>query len=589
MSAVRTTIFMAMLLFLPATESVAEGKPKPPPAPTIGLVKEYVTGKSGATRYRELRLEGTAKGDAKSVTIRAGGRIVAEAKVRGDGRWRTTSTELDPGKYFLEAVAKTKTGLTSVPSERLKVVVADSPGRVDIAQLDGRNGSELWVQNFHDECMDRSVASGDFNGDGLSDAVIGGSRLTSAAPGPVLPAILGVLGTTDRFKERVNLPALPMSRTMWVAGTERMRFEYSQIVGAGDMNGDGIDDLAVALPASDVASHPYGGRVAVVYGRSEGYPAPTELATLAPENGFQIISDRGQGALGGSIAPAGDVNGDGLTDLLVGSNLGAYLVFGERGTARKTLHTGRLVPKDAITFSGNPGVRAGGDVNGDRLSDIVLSSGDSAYVIYGSRSLPEKIDLKDISGKRGFVLRGAADIGAGSSAAAGFDLNDDGIDDLALSTTAPGRPGYIIFGQKGEKRRDIDLDRMTQKDGFALRGEFGTSGIVAHLTAGGDVNGDGVDDLLFGTPDGVGFDIAYVVFGRRAAFPRILDMADFDGQDGFRIVMTRPGQDDRIACSLVGAGDVNGDGVDDILISGDSSRDPDDRESSAYLLFGRKE
>jgi hypothetical protein len=583
---------VAIVLLLPATGSQAEGKPKPPPAPTIHLVKDYVTGKSGAldaTRYRELRLEGIARGDAKSVTVHADGRVIAEAKVRGDSRWSATSRELDPGKHVLKAVATNKTGMTSAPSERLKVVVTDSPGRVDLARLDGLNGAELWVQNFYDECMDRSVASGDFNGDGLSDAVIGGSRLTSAVKGPVLPAILGVFGTTDDFKDRVNMPALPMSKAIWVTGTERMRFEYSQIVGAGDMNGDGIDDLAIALPASDVASHPYGGRVAVIYGRSPGYPAPTELASLAPESGFEIVSDRGQGALGGSIAPAGDVNGDGLADLLVGSNLGAYLVFGERGTARKTLHTDRLVPKDAITFSGNPAVRAGGDVNGDRFSDIILSSGDSVYVIYGGEALPSKIDLKDVAGKRGFVLSGAADIGAGSSAATGFDLNDDGVDDLALSTTDPGRPGYIIFGQKGEKRRDIDLDRMSQRDGFALRGEFRVTRIGAHMAAGGDVNGDGVDDLLFGTADGVGLDIAYVVFGRGAVFPRILDMADFDGQDGFRIVMSRPGRDDRIGCSLVGAGDVNGDGVDDILISGDSSRDPDDRESSAYLLFGRKE
>ena len=198
------------------------------------------------------------------------------------------------------------------------------------------------------------------------------------------------------------------------------------------------------------------------------WPASFNLTTLTGANGFAIPGIAVSGGLGTSVSTAGDLNGDGRADLVLGawgvsSNAGAaYVLFGQAGgwTPAFNLATlngtnGFAIPSVAAgDFLGNS-VSTAGDLNGDGKADLVLGapgvSSGAAYVLFGQASgWPAQFNLATLNGLNGFAVNdlAAGDYLGGSVSTAG-DINHDGIADLVLGAPGGSTNGtvYVIFGQ----------------------------------------------------------------------------------------------------------------------------------------------
>ena len=395
---------------------------------------------------------------------------------------------------------------------------------------------------------------------------------------------------------------------------------------AGDVNGDGFDDLIVGAARTDLNGFNTGTSY-IVFGRSGGFPAGIDLATLDGTTGFRMDGVAGGNFLGVSVSGAGDVNGDGIDDLIVGAR-GAdpngisaagstYILFGRTGGFASVIDlstlngtTGfRLDGVVALDQSGGS-VSNAGDVNGDGFGDLIVGASNadpngnmtagSSYVVFGrSGGLASVISLSTLDGTTGFRLDGvAAGDYSGLSVSHAGDVNGDGFDDLMVGARSADPNGnssagstYIVFGRAGGFAPVLSLSTLDGTIGFRLDGVAAGDAAGGSVSTAGDVNGDGIDDLIIGAeggdPDGnaqSGF--SYLVFGRTGGFASVISLASLEGTTGFRLDGVAAG--DLSGISVGVAGDVNGDGFDDLLI-GARGADPNGNSAagSSYVVYGR--
>lgn len=203
-------------------------------------------------------------------------------------------------------------------------------------------------------------------------------------------------------------------------------------------------------------------------------------------------------------------------------------------------------------------------------------------------------ELSDLNGSNGFVINGVNPGGfSGGTVSNAGDVNNDGIDDFIIG--APGNDAnaansgttYIVFGST-QLNAAVDLSSLDGSNGLAINGIALDDGSGTNLSSAGDVNGDGIDDILIGgdflnlrTPDRPGE--AYVVFGRSNGFPAALELSALNGANGFKL----HGIDPRDYTGRVStAGDLNGDGLDDLLIGGIGGDPNGPYSGETYVVFG---
>ncbi|MEA3274762.1 MAG: integrin alpha [Pseudomonadota bacterium] len=499
------------------------------------------------------------------------------------------------------------------------------PAALDLGALDGTNGLVLKGIDADDRSGVSVSGAGDVNGDGLDDILIGASWADPDGKDRAGESYV-VFGRAGCFPAEVSLRALNGTNGLVLKGIDAFDYSGGSVSGAGDVNGDGVEDTLIGARWASPDGIPGAGESYVVFGRAGGFPAEFSLGALDGTNGLVLKGIDFGDRSGNSVSEAGDVNGDDLADIVIGAPYAdpdgketageSYVVFGSAGGFPAEIDLAALdgtngFVLEAIDVNDGSGgsVSSAGDVNGDGLADFVIgapwadpdgkeNAGES-YVVFGSAGgFPAEIDLGALDGTNGLVLKGIdAGDSSGRSVSGAGDVNGDGVDDILIGASAGDPDGisragesYVVFGSAGGFPAAIDLGALDGTNGFVLKGIDAGDLSGWSVSGAGDVNGDGVDDILIGTkyadPDGKdNAGESYVVFGSAGGFPAAIDLGALDGTNG--LVLKGIDADDGAGRSVSGAGDVNGDGVDDLLI-GARGADPDGISGAgeSYVVFG---
>ena len=293
---------------------------------------------------------------------------------------------------------------------------------------------------------------------------------------------IGAASAQAQFPASFDLSTLDGTNGLAIEGGPVDLTGFS-VSGAGDVNGDGFDDVIIGVGIDDFFRN-YTGESYVVFGGSGGFSPSLNLGNLDGSNGFTINGvDLGDGA-GLSVSGAGDVNGDGFADVIVGAPY------------------------------------AGPNAN---------SSVGESYIVFGSNSGSSSIDLSSLDGNNGFVINGI-DNGdfTGYSVSGVGDVNGDGIDDVIIGAAGADPNGnsragesYVVFGSINGFSPSLDLSNLDGTNGFLISGIDVNDSFGRSVSGAGDFNGDGIDDLIIGSnaDDPIGnlfVGTSYVVFGQRS-------------------------------------------------------------------------
>ena len=371
-----------------------------------------------------------------------------------------------------------------------------------------------------------------------------------------------------------------------LSGDESGDFTGKSVSTAGDIDGDGYDDIMIgAFLATPNSASEEGGKAYVFLGKKSGYSSTFDLTKLNGSNGFTFESEKGDDHLGRSVGTAGDIDGDGYDDMLIGAPYyeggdgRAYAYWGKNTSFLSRIGLG-TIGDSGFKMSGGSGDRAGwsvdtaGDINGDGKDDLLISAyrADAAsdainsgvqYVVFGkSKSdFDSSFTLKDLDGTDGFRLNGpnTNDYSGWSVSTAG-DMNNDGYDDIIIGIperTNTDKPGaFVYFGKSGGFTKEVELDTLNGSNGFKILGTPGNH-LGWSVSNAGDINGDGYQDLIVSEmgwegPD-VGLGRVHIYHGNATLES---DPTTINGTADNVI----------LGYSILGVGDANGDGFDDIVI-----------------------
>ena len=300
------------------------------------------------------------------------------------------------------------------------------------------------------------------------------------------------------------------------------------------MNNDGIDDILLAAPGT--RGTPYvGSEIYLIFGQAEGFPASFDLNTLNGTTGYKIHGVELGDLAGFRGGGGGDINGDQIDDFAIGA------IWASPSSDR--LNAGQ-------TF--------------------VLYGG--GHLLHSTRPMVQPdgvIELAQLNGAHGFVINGIAAGDLSGTVNIAGDVNNDGIDDLLVGASATGTGNvYVIYG-KTSFPATVELSSVgVTTNGFVIPG-LATSDYLGLAIAGaGDINKDSIDDIILGAygadPGGLSYaGRVYVIFGH-GEFSARPSICLTQWQQWLYRQWNRAFDD--LGYSVDCAGDVNGDGVADVML-----------------------
>jgi FG-GAP repeat/FG-GAP-like repeat len=408
-----------------------------------------------------------------------------------------------------------------------------------------------------------TTTAGDVNGDGFADLLVGAHLFDDGSVNEGVAFLF--LGSA------AGLAPTPAWRR---GGNQDGALFGHSVATAGDVNGDGYADAIIGAELFDNGTTNEG-RAFVFHG------SPAGLDTVAT---WTAEGDQNGATFGRFVATAGDVNGDGFADVIVGapaydqgeSNEGRAFVFlgGPAGLAPVAAWSAASDQMDANLGT----VGTAGDVNGDGYSDVIagalaFDAGETdegrAFVFHGGAS--------GLAADASWSAAGAtADAALGFALAAAGDVNGDGYSDAVI-----GVPGYD-GGNPGEGRALVyhgsaaGLDTVIAWSAEADRDSAAFGSAVAGT---GDVNGDGYSDVIVGAPRYADGDA-----DEGAAFVYLGSPAGLAGSPAWSVQGNQAGA--RLGCAVAGAGDVDATGFADVILGASGFDGGDPGEGAAFVYLG---
>lgn len=457
------------------------------------------------------------------------------------------------GDYHLSYTVQSAHGATAIATLTIRIL----PSRIDLdAVSQGIGGYVLHGgenSNFG-AALDRAF---DVNKDGLRDLIVGAPTSRDGDG-----AAFVVFGKTDLEPIEV----LPLA-----LGSKELRYAALSggpgegvgvaVAGLGDLDGDGAGDVVVSSGAGLGRAH-----VALSGGLASA-------VTLPALQGITIEGDAANTELGRVVRGVSDVNGDGLSDLLLSSknvttsgsttvSFGwAHVLFGNASWRDRSIVAGVSALHVHVRAAENddpfPLAAAGvGDLDKDGRAEVLLSAGLRFSLLSGGSGYPADVGMLGSDGRAGGwnLVRAAA----GDAPVAGLgDVNADTFADVGYCD------GFsvcrVVFGPPVVLAAGWNIKGLTRQAPVSMAG-------------GGDLDGDGLSDVLLADARS-----AYVVYGRRAGFEDV-ELGAL-GEAGFSISAASGGKIG--AVSIIG--DANGDGVDDLALA---DRSADRGAGRVYVVFG---
>ncbi len=405
------------------------------------------------------------------------------------------------------------------------------------------------------ECV---ASAGDVDRDGFADLLVGAGAYTDT---------LASQGAA--FLYPGSAAGLVTTASWQVVGAQAGLSLGHSLASAGDVDGDGFDDVAVGVPA--IGAPALAGEVRFFRGSAAGLATTAELVFAGAAAGEQY---------GACVAAAGDTDGDGYPDLAVGAPLGQ----GGAGSAELLCGAGELLADASDwTFDGvgtNSGlgsaIASAGDVNGDGYDDIVLGAyqydtliqnGGEAWLSLGGENGLETSPALVVSGTEHWGWLGRSVTGLG-------DVNGDGYADFGV-----GEP-YKDLGSINEGRVLVYYGNAAGTFGAPDQLIEGQTqfGLFGWSISGGDFDGDGYGDLLAG---------AYGLGNPSSTGAAFIHRGSPNGLSATPTWETTGEQASaRYGIQVGTAGDVNGDGIADLLVMADQFDGAFTDEGRAYLYLG---
>lgn len=432
------------------------------------------------------------------------------------------------------------------------------PGVLDVTTLDGANGFAL-VGSPPDPTPAASPSMiGDINNDGADDFCVCTSvscYVVFGSVGATFPAVLALTGFSG-----IN--------GFSIVGT-------NSASRAGDINCDGIADVSFSTATGFV----------ILYGRNDAaFPASVNPESWDDALGPQL-SISNEDSVSCSTSSVGDINDDGFRDSGVICGLNLFVLFATHGG----------YSSGSITLDGSNGFSIQGcqrawsygsdfpaDVNGDGIDDLAVICWGRVAVVYGVSGWSagtSAVDVRQLNGQNGFAVTDASGEAFGQDGDIG-DFNGDGFADVVVGDPKgqPSGPCYIVFGGP-RVPASVDVGQLNGGNGCTIAGFSGCLDSCWEVSSAGDVNGDGIADVIIGAQ---GSNKGIIMFGFRGDWPAQLSMSSMnDGVLGTTLTTSAAGLN--LGWGAGPVGDIDGDGFADVGLSASTVSGA---LGTAYVILG---